>query len=174
MRRRLQSTGISEVKISGNGNTIAYIRETATSRDLILRGRADPTSPRVVASGMPTLRLAYGRAISDDGLRVVYSAEIEPNGSQLFFWDGRNNVTRQLTSLAARDEDVPFLASISGDGLRVSFATRRDVIGGNSDHSIELYILDIPSAESNRSPGARKRDCRNCFLVDRRRFPCSF
>ncbi|MGI8918627.1 MAG: lamin tail domain-containing protein [Pyrinomonadaceae bacterium] len=141
----LDLPGSSAVKISGNGNTIAYIRETATSRDLVLRSRVDPTSPQVVASDMPTLRLAYGRAISDDGLRVVYSAEREPNASQLFLWDGRNNVTRQLTSLEARDEDVPFQASISGDGLRVSFATRRNVIGGNSDHSVELYIFDIPS-----------------------------
>ncbi len=137
--------GTSVVKISGNGNTIAYIRETTTSRDLVIRTGVDPASSRVVASSMPTLRLAYGRAMSDDGLRVVYSAETGPNASELFLWDGRNNVTRQLTSLEASDEDVAFQASISGDGLRVSFATRRDVIGGNSDHSVELYILDIPS-----------------------------
>ena len=140
-------TAASAAKISGNGNSIAYIRETATSRDLVWRGRLDPGSSRVIGSDMPTLRPAYGRAISDDGLRFVYSAETEPDASQLFLWDGRNNVTRQLTSLEARDEDVPLHASISGDGMRVSFATRRNVIGGNSDHSVELYLLDIPSGQ---------------------------
>jgi uncharacterized protein (TIGR03437 family) len=139
--------GASAAGISGNGNTIAYIRETARNRDLVLQGRVDPASSHVIASNMPTLRLAYARAISDDGLRVVYSTETEPNASQLFLWNGRNNVTRQLTSLEGHDEDVPFQASISGDGLRVSFATRRDVIGGNADHSVELYVLDIPSGQ---------------------------
>lgn len=139
--------GAFSAKISGNGNTIAYIRETVTNRDLMLQGRADPGSSQVIASNSPTLSLAYGRTISDDGLRLVYSAETELNASQLFLWDGRNNITRRLTSLEARDEDVPFQASISGDGLRMSFATRRDVIGSNPDHSVELYLLDIPSGQ---------------------------
>ncbi len=138
--------GASAAKISGNGNTIAYVRETA-NHDLVLLRRVDPASSQVIAPNMPALRLAYGRAISDDGLRVVYSSETEPNSSQLFLWDGRNNVTRQLTALEARDEDVSLQPTISGDGLRVSFATRRDVIGGNTDHSVELYLLDIPSGQ---------------------------
>ena len=139
--------GASAAKISGNGNTIAYTRETATNRELVLQGRADPGSSRVIAANNQTLTLAYGRAISDDGLRVVYSVETESNASQLFLWDGRNNITRQLTSVEARDEDVPFQASISGDGRRVSFATRRDLIGRNPDHSVELYLFDIPSGQ---------------------------
>ena len=139
--------GARAAKMSGNGKTIGYIRETATSRDLVLQGRDDPASLQIIAANLPTLKLGYGRAISDDGLRVVYSAETEPNASQLFLWDGRNNVTRQLTSLEVRDEDVSLQASISGDGWRVSFATRRDVSGGNTDHSVELYLFDIPSGQ---------------------------
>lgn len=141
------AAGASASRISGNGNSIAYIRETATNRDLILRSRVDAAASRVIASNLTTLKLPYGRAISDDGLRVVYSAETELNASQLFLWDGRNNITRQLTSLAALDEDVPLQPTISGDGLRVSFATRRNVSGGNPDQSVELYLLDIPSGQ---------------------------
>ena len=139
--------GTSAAKISGNGNVIAYVGESATGRDLVLQNRINVESARVIAQNMPLLRLAYGRAISDDGLRVVFSAETAPNASQVFLWDGRNNATRQLTSLEARDEDVPLHATISGDGLRVSFATRRDVIGGNPDHSVEVYVIDIPSGQ---------------------------
>lgn len=142
-----EAAGASAAKISGNGNSIAYIRETVMSRDLVLQSRVDSASSHVIAANMSTLRLAYGRTISDDGLRVVYSAETEPNASQLFLWDGRNNFTRQLASLEARAEDVTLQASISGDGLRVSFATRRDVIGGNTDHSVQLYLLDLPSGQ---------------------------
>ena len=138
-------TDASAAKISGDGNAIGYLRETATSRELILRSRANPESSQVIAQN-PTLRLAYGRAISDDGLRVVYSAEID-NASQVFLWDGRNSITRQLTSLEVRSEDVSLQATISGDGSRVSFATRRSVSGGNVDHSVELYVLDISSGQ---------------------------
>ena len=121
--------------------------KTATGRDLVIQGRVNVESSQVIAQNMPMLRLAYGRAISDDGLRVVFSAETSPNASQVFLWDGRNKATRQLTSLEVDDEDVPLHATISGDGLRVSFATRRNVIGGNTDHSVELYVLDIPSGQ---------------------------
>ncbi len=139
--------GASEAKISGNGNLIAYVRESAPGRDLVLQNRINVESSRVIAQNMPMLRLAYGRAISDDGLRVVFSAETAPKASQVFLWDGRNNVTRQLTTLQAGDEDVPLHATISGDGLRVTFSTRRNVVGGNTDHSVELYVLDIPSGQ---------------------------
>ncbi|HEX4900490.1 MAG TPA: lamin tail domain-containing protein, partial [Pyrinomonadaceae bacterium] len=113
----------------------------------VLQSRIDPASSRVIAHNMAAVTLAYGRAISDDGLRVVYSAETVPNSSQVFLWDGRNNLTRQITFLEARDEDVSLQATISGDGSRIAFATRRNVIGGNPDHSVELYLLDLPSGQ---------------------------
>ena len=139
--------GASSAKISGNGNRIAYIRDTTATRDLIVLPREEPGSFQLVAQDVTSLMLAYGRAISDDGSRVIYSAETGANASQLFLWDGRNNVTRQLTQLGVSDDDVPLQASFSGDGSRVAFATRRNVIGGNTDHSVELYVLDIPSGQ---------------------------
>ena len=144
--------GASAAKISGNGNTIAYVRERAAGLDLVLQNRINVESSQVIAQNMPTLRLTYGRAISDDGLRVVFSAETK--ATQVFLWDGRNNATRQLTFLEAGNEDVPFNATISGDGLRVSFATRRNVIGGNTDRGVELYVLDIPSGQIELLTGA--------------------
>ena len=53
---------------------------------------------------------------------------------------------RQITSLGARVTEVPLHPSISGDGSRISFATRRNVNGGNSDGSVELYLYDLPTA----------------------------
>ncbi|MDT5262882.1 MAG: uncharacterized protein QOC61_1886, partial [Acidobacteriota bacterium] len=88
-------------------------------------------------------------AVSDDGLRVVYSAGVSNNSTQVFLLDGRNNsVNRQLTQLGTRVSDVPLHPTISGDGSRIAFATRRNVInvtGGNPDASVELYLYDIPS-----------------------------
>jgi hypothetical protein len=51
-------------------------------------------------------------AVSDDGKRVVYSAQ-----TQLFLYDGG---IRQLTQLGARTTDVKLQPSISGDGKRVA------------------------------------------------------
>ena len=134
-------------KISGDGNTVAYIADNNVSRELVLCSRAGAQPIRVIAGGLSAISMASGRTISDDGLRIVYAAETAPHATQLFLWDGRNDVTRQLTSLEAREDDVPLNGTISGDGLRVAFATRRDVIGGNSDHSVELYLLDLPSGQ---------------------------
>lgn len=74
---------------------------------------------------------------------------------QVFLLDGRNNfAARQLTQLGTRASDVPLNASISGDGDRVAFATRRSVTGGNSDASAELYVYDIPTAHVTRITNA--------------------
>ncbi|MCV5533893.1 hypothetical protein OFN26_35060, partial [Escherichia coli] len=41
--------------------------------------------------------------------------------------------------------DVPFNATISGDGSRIAFASRSDLVGSNPDGSVELYVHDIPT-----------------------------
>jgi hypothetical protein len=72
----------------------------------------------------------------------------------VFLYDGRNNQIRQLTSLGARAADVPLHPTISGDGQRVAFATRRNVSGGNADASVELYFYDLPTATLSRVTNA--------------------
>jgi Tol biopolymer transport system component len=139
--------GFSAPKISGDGNTLAFIRDTGqtpgSNRDLLLQDRQTLSVIGVPAVNSQGLNLTYGRAISDDGLRIVWSAETAPDTSQVFLFDGRNNITRQITTLGARSTDVPLHPSISGEGSRISFATRRPVLPGNSDNSIEVYTFDI-------------------------------
>jgi uncharacterized protein (TIGR03437 family) len=57
---------------------------------------------------------------------------------------------RQITSLGTRVTEVPLHPSISGDGTRIAFATRRNVNGGNSDGSVEVYVFDLPSSQVSR------------------------
>jgi len=150
------NVGFSDAKISGNGATVAYIRDSgvtpSANRDLLLQNRIGSPSIRVLATNAPLLAMTYGRAISDDGARIVWSAQTATNSTQVFLFDGRNNLTRQLTALGARASDVPLHPSISGNGSRISFATRRTVAGtgSNSDTSVELYTFDIPSGTFGR------------------------
>jgi hypothetical protein len=154
------STGVvgsSDAKISGDGNNVAYINDNAatvsTSRRLLLQSRNGLTPVRVIAAETDLLALTYGRAISDDGARVVWSARTAANTTQVFLFDGRNgNTTRQITALGSRATDVPLHPTISGDGTRIAFATRRAVPGqgANSDSSVELYTYDIPSGTFGR------------------------
>jgi uncharacterized protein (TIGR03437 family) len=149
--------GFSDAKISGNGSAVAYVRDpNATSngtRDLLLQIRAPLTPARVVAANVPALALTYGRAISDDGLRIVWSTQTATNTTQVFLFDGRSgNTTRQITTLSSRVTEVPLHPTISGDGQRIAFAARRTVsgAGSNSDGSVELYTYDIPSSTFGR------------------------
>ena len=64
---------------------------------------------------------------------------------------------RQITSLGVRTTEVPLHATISGDGSRLAFATRRNVIGGNSDASVELYVYDIAAATYFQITNALRR-----------------
>jgi len=150
--------GFTDAKISGNGNFVAYIRDNGTtpgtSRDLIEQARLGGRVT-VLASGVPSLEMTYGRAISDDGTRVVYAGQTATNTTQVFLYDGRGAAgVHQITSLGARVTEVPLHPSISGDGLRISFATRRNVNGGNTDGSVELYFYDLPTATFSKITSA--------------------
>lgn len=152
--------GFTDPKISGNGAIVAYTRDNGAipgiTRDLILQPRSGGVPATVLAANVPSLQMTYGRAISDDGTRVVYSGEIATNSSQVFVYDGRNAaLVRQITSLGARATDVPLHPTISGDGARIAFATRRTITGfSNSDNSIELYTFDLATGQFARVTNA--------------------
>ncbi|MBA3440337.1 MAG: PD40 domain-containing protein, partial [Pyrinomonadaceae bacterium] len=152
--------GAMDAKISGNGLRLTFVKDagpidagSSLQRDIILYDRTTGQT-RVVASNVSGLALTPGRAISDDGARVVYAANTATNTSgnsrQVFLFDDRVNLARQITALGTRVEDVPLYPTISGDGSRIAFATRRNVIGGNSDASVELYTYDIPTGQFAR------------------------
>ena len=159
--------GFSDVKISGDGSTVACIRDTgataSANRDLLRINRSN-ASETVLSLNVARLAMTYGRAISDDGTRVVYSAETAPNSTQVFFYDGRSgHVNRQMTTLGARTTEVPLHPTISGDGQRIAFATRRAVTGfSNADASVELYTYDIPTRVLARITNATSGDA-DCF-----------
>lgn len=137
-----------DAKLSGDGSRVAFVRDRETTSgvsvsDLFIYTTADRATFKI-ATDVQALSLAYGRVVSDDGLRVVYSARGSNGATQVFMLDGRNDFAiRQLTQLGTRASDVPLNATISGDGDRIAFATRRSVVGGNPDASAELYVYDI-------------------------------
>ena len=135
----------SSPKISGDGSRVFYNRRglTADHADLLLIDTRTLTS-RVVAANVAELSLVEGRAVSNDGMRLVYSASTGPNQTQVFMFDGRNDSIRKLTNLGSRTVDVKLQPTISGDGKRVAFATRRRVTT-TSDGGVELYLLDLPT-----------------------------
>ncbi|HEV8188856.1 MAG TPA: Calx-beta domain-containing protein, partial [Pyrinomonadaceae bacterium] len=61
----------------------------------------------------------------------------------------------------ARTTEVPLHPTISGDGKRIAFTTRRTVTGfSNSDASVELYTYDIPTTSFARVTSApAEADC---------------
>src|SRR5688500_5227364 len=132
----------SRPKISGDGSALYY----QSGDDLVLLD-VKTRIGRVVAAAVPKLFLTEGRAVSNDGLRLVYSAEVAANQSQVFLFDARSNTIRQLTQLGSRSIDVNLQPTLSGDGKRVAFATRRRVTSV-SDGGVELYLYDIPTGET--------------------------
>ena len=141
-------------KISGDGTRVYYKRNNlnANSADLIQIDTQTLTT-RVLQAGVVELSLVEGRAVSDDGLRVVYSASNGTNQTQVYMFDGRDDSIRQLTSLGSRTVDVKLQPTISGDGRRVAFATRRRVLN-TSDGGVELYVLDLPSGQTQQITNA--------------------
>src|SRR5215213_508471 len=133
------------------GSRIYYQRGS----DLILLD-LETRITRIVVADVPKLSLTTGRAVSNDGMRLVYSAEVAANQSQVFLYDAREDRVRQLTQLGPRSTDVNLQPTISGDGKRVAFATRRRVTNA-SDGSVELYVHDIPSGQTQQITNAPAR-----------------
>ena len=156
--------GCTDAKISGDGSRVAYIRDASTGggteRELLIQSSAGGEAS-VLAASVGNLAVTFGRAVSDDGTRVVYQTDSAPDTSQVFLFDGRNNRTVQITSLGAvstlgsNRQDVPLHPTISGDGNRIAFATRR-IVGqlSNSDRSLEVYLYDIPTGQFSRITNA--------------------
>jgi uncharacterized protein (TIGR03437 family) len=142
---QLADAGAVSPKISADGSCVYYIKVNADNTDLV-RIETGTGLARVIAANVAGLALTEGRAISNDGMRVVYSASTAPNQSQVFLFDGRDNSIRQLTQLGSRVVDVRLQPTISGDGRRVAFATRRRVTNA-SDGGVELYVLDVPTGQ---------------------------
>jgi uncharacterized protein (TIGR03437 family) len=131
-------------KISGDGAWVYYKRNlTADAADLV-RIDTRTLESRVLVANVAELSLVEGRAVSNDGMRVVYSASTGLNQTQVFMFDGRDDSIRGLTNLGSRAVDVELQPTISGDGRRVAFATRRRVLNA-SDGGVELYVLDLPT-----------------------------
>jgi hypothetical protein len=101
-------------------------------------------STRTLANDLSELSLTTGRALSSDGNRIVYAASTGLNQAQVFLFDLRSDAIQQLTHLGTRTTDVPLNPTISGDGRRLTFATRRRVVN-SSDGGVELYLLDLPT-----------------------------
>ena len=135
-------SGVSP-KISGDARWVYYKRKKLNADDAdLIRIDMRTLESRVLVAGLVDLSLVEGRAVSNDGMRVVYSAATGLNQTQVFLWDGES--VRQLTNLGSRAVDVKLQPTISGDGRRVAFATRRRVTGA-SDGGVELYVLDLPT-----------------------------
>ncbi|MFN2533560.1 MAG: TolB family protein, partial [Pyrinomonadaceae bacterium] len=140
------SVGIenADAKISGNGERIAFLRSHSDgSSDLLLYDRLSDVATTVVTN-ISGASYGVGRSLDRFGTRVVYSALDSLNQSQVYLYETRTGVSRQLTTLASRSSDVNLQPTISGDGKRVAFATRRKVLN-SSDGSVELYVLDLPT-----------------------------
>ncbi len=135
-------------KISGDGSRIYVQRNT----DLFMINR-ETQAETLIKHAIPDLSVTEGRAVSNDGMRFVYSASVGPNQTQVFMFDAREKSVWQLTQLGSRVTDVKLQPTISGDGKRVAFATRRRVTAA-SDGSVELYVLDLPTGQMHQVTNA--------------------
>lgn len=143
-KRLTQDSTASSPKISGDARWVYYKRTLTADKADLVRIDTRTLESRVLAGDVVGLEIVEGRAVSNDGMRIVYSASTGTNQTQVFMFDGRDDSIRQLTNLGSRATDVKLQPTISGDGRRVAFATRRRVTN-TSDGGVELYILDLPT-----------------------------
>ncbi|PWT82894.1 MAG: hypothetical protein C5B44_01380, partial [Acidobacteria bacterium] len=142
--------GNTQAKLSGNGLYMVYFRddgETQGERRSLVFYNLETGHQEHIVENAAALGLTTGRAISNDGMRVIYFYETSAHQSQVFLFEAATNSSRQITNLGTRTSEVSLNPTISGDGKRVTFATRRRVTTA-TDGSVELYLFDIPSDET--------------------------
>ncbi|HKZ00615.1 MAG TPA: lamin tail domain-containing protein, partial [Pyrinomonadaceae bacterium] len=143
------TVGATDARISGDGSHLVFINNQGTvsgpEQDLVLYTSSTRAAQTIVATA-PALALTYGTAISDNGARIVFSLNPSQDQSEVFLFDAAIGTYRQVTKLGSRVSDVPLNPTISGDGKRIAFATRRRVTA-TSDGSVDLYVYDLPTAQ---------------------------
>ncbi len=144
--------GAREPHVSGDGSRVVYLSYSGGGKTLLLYS-LDSATTQMLAADVQGLSLSSGRLISDDGFRIVYSLELAPHQTEVYLFDTLSGSARQITQLGERVSEVPLNPTISGDGKRIAFATRRRVLE-RGDGSVELYVFDIPSGQFSQVTNA--------------------
>jgi len=142
-----QGFDYSSPKISADGSRLFYVGSHAEHvGDLVLHERLTGAT-RILLKDVSGLEFSVGRSASSNGSRVAYSAVVGEDDRELFLFDVDSPTPRQLTHLGPRSSDVSLSPTISGDGKRIAFATRRKVLK-TSDGGVELYLFDVPTGQT--------------------------
>ncbi len=141
-----ESCRYAQPKISADGSRIFFIRSEGNDSGDLMMFETARNSTRVLVEDVAGINLGVSRIVSNNGSRLVYSAQAGDDDHELFVYDLNADGPRQITSFGSRVTDVPLAPAISGDGKRISFATRRRALN-SSDGSVELYIFDVPTGQ---------------------------
>ena len=113
--------GFTSPKVSGDGTTLVFIRDTGTTpsanRDLVRQNRATLTVIGLPATQAPGLALTYGRAVSDDGHELSGRDRHKHDGCFCSTAAMATRLARLPAGIARNRRSV--YPTISGDGTRV-------------------------------------------------------
>jgi len=143
--------GVSSVAMAGGGSRIAFLAGTnplgtnplyVDQLFVINRDGNGLRQLTAVASGS-----IGGVSISDDGSRIAFShdGDLVPGGnpdlgSEIFVVNADGTGLRQLTSTAATyGSSAP---SLSGNGVRIAFQSNGDLVGTNTIHQDEVFVVN--------------------------------
>lgn len=145
----LDNIELTKPQISGDGHTLIFVRARMADSHMPLHSLVTFNlinhEERILAES-PSIALPEVRAISDNGKRVLYLDKDEKGELQTKIIDTRWSIQRQVVSLSPRKEDIALNPCLSGDGLRVAFATRRRVNKISSSGGVQVYLYDFPSS----------------------------
>jgi len=89
----------------------------------------------------------FSPVISGNGKRVAYLATVNPTGeiaessTTLFLFDSVTKIQTQVIQATGGFSSLFYLA-ISGNGVKIAFASNVDPIGGNADGTWEIFLWD--------------------------------
>ncbi len=137
--------------ISADGSTVAfasatdYTEENPDNSVELFIANPDGTGIAQVTNDHPTEYL-WCPAISADGSVLAFTSHADLTGSngdlssEVFVIDSDGTGLTQLTD--GMDPDDSRCVSISADGAAVAFESNADLTGGNSDHSVEIFVVN--------------------------------
>ncbi len=142
--------------IGNDGNRVAYVSNedlvgSNADRDFEVFS-VDRTTGQVsqVTNGFNQDSFVHILSFSNSGERVAFESRQDPLGTnadgsfEVFFYDVNTNTIRQITDTLGGD-DITFSSWICGDGSRIVFLSKDDLLGSNADGNDEVYLFDIAS-----------------------------
>lgn len=151
------SSGSSFPSINADGTRIAFrsdrdlVGNNADTNDEIFLFDTDTSTLTQITNDTTGSGGSFPPSINADGTRIAFASDRDLTGNntdenrEIFLFDTDTSTLAQITN-DTTGSGYSYGPSIDADGVRIAFASNRNLTGNNPDENEEVFLLDIDTS----------------------------